>query len=172
MINLDNSPHAPLTAALESAPTLRQRAETQLGIPDADERAITPEAARRLVHELRVHQIELEMQNDELRRIQEALDLSLARYFDLYELAPVGYLTLNRVGLIQQANLAAASLLNTPRSHLLDQSLSRFILPEDQDVHYRHRQQLWSTGERQSYEVRLRHPDDEPVRGVNAAQDA
>lgn len=165
MINLDDSRHVPVAFASDpvSMSTLRQRAEAQLGILDVDEDAITPEAARRLVHELRVHQIELEMQNDELRRVQDALELSLMRYFDLYELAPVGYLTLNQLGLIQQANLAAARLLETPRIHLLDQPLSRFILPEDQDIHYRHRQQLWSTSERQSYEIRLRQADAEPV---------
>ena len=73
---------------------LRERAEEKargnaVAMP-ADLDALSPKEARRLLHELRVHQIELEMQNEELRRAQAKLDASRARYFDLYDLAPVG----------------------------------------------------------------------------------
>jgi len=116
---------------------------------------LSPEEVQHALHELRVHQIELEMQNDELRRVQEQLEASHARYFELYDLAPVGYLTLSEQGLIFEANLTAAMLFRTSRSALLKQPLSRFVLPEDQDIYYRHRKRLHETGEPQVCEIRM-----------------
>ena len=94
------------------------------------------EEIRKAIHELQVHQIELEMQNEELHRTQVELDLSRARYFDLYDLAPVGYCALSAKGLIKEANLTAASLLGVARSALVKQPISRFIVKEDQDGYY------------------------------------
>ncbi len=113
------------------------------------------EATWRLLHELQVHQIELEMQNDELRRTQVELEASRARYFDLYDLAPVGYCTLSETGLILEANLTAARLLGVERKQLVRRPLTRFIVPGDQDIYYRHRKQLLKTGEPQACEVRM-----------------
>lgn len=76
---------------------------------------LSPEETRRMLHELRVHQIELEMQNEELCRAQVELSAAKARYFDLYDLAPVGYCTISEQGLILQANLTAATLLGVAR---------------------------------------------------------
>jgi PAS domain-containing protein len=84
-----------------------------------------------LLHELRVHQIEMEMQNEELRRAQKALDASRTPYFELYALAPAGYLTLSEAGVILEANLTAATLLGVIRSTLVRQPMTRFILSED-----------------------------------------
>jgi PAS domain S-box-containing protein len=120
------------------------------------------EVALRALHELRVHQIELEMQNEELRRTQEELEVSRTRYFDLYDLAPVGYFTLSEKGLILEANLTAAKLLGVPRNALVKQPLSRFIFPGDQDIHYQHRKQLLATGAPLSWELRLLRKDAEP----------
>ena len=79
-----------------------------------------------MLHDLRVHQIELEMQNEELRRTQADLEASRARYFDLYDLAPVGYFTISERGLILEANLTAATLLGVARGALIKQPLTRF----------------------------------------------
>jgi PAS domain S-box-containing protein len=137
--------------------------------------ALSPEVARHALHDLRVHQIELEMQNVELRRTQEELEGSRARYFDLYDLAPVGYFTLSERGLILEANLTAAQLLGVTRGALVKQPLSRFILPEDQDIHYRHFKPLLETGAPQSWELRLLRKDAAPFWArveATTAQDA
>ncbi len=142
---------------------LRRRAEERLrAVVSLEPRARTIEETADLVHELRVHQIELEMQNEELRLAHEALEVSRARYFSLYDLAPIGYLTLSEAGLIEEANLAAAGLLGTARKDLIRQPLTRFISPADQDILYRCRQRLWPRGEPQSCEIRLRRADEAP----------
>jgi PAS domain S-box-containing protein len=117
--------------------------------------ALSPEETRQLLHELRVHQIELEMQNEELRRAQVELDTARARYFDLYDLAPVGYCTLSEQGLILEANLTAATLLGVARGGLVQQPISRFIFQADQDINYLHRKQLFATGAPQACEMRM-----------------
>src|ERR1700682_3649925 len=81
----------------------------------------------------RVHQIELEVQNDELRRTQLALKESRDRYVDLYEFAPVGYLTLNHQALVAEANLTAAALLGEDRKKLLKRRFASSVAPEDRD---------------------------------------
>ena len=138
---------------------LRERAEALAGerageMPENLE-VLSPEAARRALHELRVHQIELEMQNEELRRTREELEVSRERYFDLYDLAPVGYFTLSEKGLILEANLTGAKLLGVARGALVKQPLSRFVLREDQDIYYLHRKALLETGAPRAWELRM-----------------
>jgi PAS domain S-box-containing protein len=108
--------------------------------------AVSHEETQKTLHELRVHQIELEMQNEELRRTQAELDAVRGRYFDIYDLAPVGYCTLSEEGVILEANLTAANLLGVTRDALVKQPISRFIFKEDQDIYYLHRKQLFETG--------------------------
>ena len=139
---------------------LRRRAEQRVREQAAEKaelgRAISPEELRLVLHDLRVHQIELEMQNEELRRTQADLEASRARYFDLYDLAPVGYFTINEDGLILEANFTAATLLGVARGALIKQPLTRFIVPEDQDRYYLHRKRLFATGARQFLDLQLR----------------
>jgi PAS domain S-box-containing protein len=116
---------------------------------------LSPEEARRTLHELRVHQIELEMQNEELRRAQVELDAARARYFDLYDLAPVGYCTVSEQGLILEANLVAASLLGVARNALAQQRLTRFIFPGDVDIYYQYRKQLSKAAAPRTCELRM-----------------
>jgi len=110
---------------------------------------------KRIEEELRAHQVELGMQNEELRRTHKELEASRARYFDLYDLAPFGYLTLSEHGLIVEANLAFAILLGMAKAALLKQPLSLFIFPADQHIYYRQRNLLFATGEPQVCELRL-----------------
>ncbi|HWR97225.1 MAG TPA: PAS domain-containing sensor histidine kinase [Candidatus Methanoperedens sp.] len=102
-----------------------------------------------------MHQIELELQNEELHRAQEELEASRARYFDLYDLAPVGYCTLSQQGLILEANLTATTMLGVARNALLRQPFGRFILPEDREIYLRCHNKLFATGEPQGCELRL-----------------
>jgi PAS domain S-box-containing protein len=137
--------------------------------------ALSPEETRQLLHELRVQQIELEMQNEELRRTQKKLDAARARYFDLYDLAPVGYVTLSEKGLFLEANLTAATLLGVARGALVKQLLTRFIVKEDRDIYYLHSKQLFETGEPQTCELRMVKKDTAPFWlriDTTAAQDA
>jgi PAS domain S-box-containing protein len=135
---------------------LRRRAEELLRRRSAGGGSTgAPEQDQRLFHELQVHQVELEMQNEELRRAQEKLEASRSRYFDLYDLAPVGYFTLSEQGLILEANLTAATLLGVPRSSLVKQPITGFFFRDDQDIYYLHRKQLFETGVPQVCEMRV-----------------
>jgi PAS domain S-box-containing protein len=116
---------------------------------------LSPEASQQVLHDLQVHQIELELQNEELRRTQVALDAARARYFDLYHLAPVGYVTFGESGLILEVNLTAARLLGVTRDVLIHRPLTHFIVPDDQDIFYRQRKHLFDTGTPQACELRL-----------------
>lgn len=142
---------------LSSIPTLRKQAEERLRHLESLQQAktINPIETRRLIHELNVHQIELEMQNEELQRTHLELDELKARYFDLYNLAPVGYCTIGDKGVIQEANLTAANLLGTSPRDLINQSFSRFIQNDDQDIYYLFKKLLFETSNAQTCEVRL-----------------
>lgn len=138
---------------------LRWRAEEvikeQGTSPPRSHSTLSREEALRLLHELRVHQIELRMQNDELSRTQAELNATRERYFDLYNLAPVGYFIVSHEGRILETNLAGANLLNIPRAALVKQPITRFILSEDQDTYYLHRRELLATGRAHTCEIRM-----------------
>ena len=91
-----------------------------------------------LAHELQVHQIELEMQNENLRGAQLALEESRDRYHDLYEFAPAAYLTLSREGLITQMNLTASDLLGVDRHQLLKQRFEHYVSADSKNVWHQH----------------------------------
>ncbi len=126
-------------------------------------KSLSPEEVLHMFHELSVHQIELEIQNEELRRLQAELEAAKDRYFALYDLAPVGYLTVSEKGLILEANLTAATQLSVPRSSLIQEPLTSFIAREDQDIYYRHRKLLFETGAPQICELRLLRKDGPPL---------
>ena len=110
-------------------------------------------------HALGQQKIELEMQNQELRHSQAALDLARARYFDLYDLAPVGYCTLSVEGLVREANLTAANLLGPARSALVGQPVARFVFEKDADIYHPMIRALTRTGLPQAAELRMRRND-------------
>jgi PAS domain S-box-containing protein len=114
---------------------------------------------KKLVHELKVHQIELEMQNDELRKAQYELAESRNRYSVLYDFAPVGYITICKKGLIRDANLTVARLLGIERSRLLKNPFSKFVAPEDQDSFFLYQRKLLETKTNQSCQLKLSNGD-------------
>jgi PAS domain S-box-containing protein len=109
---------------------LRNAAEAQLADSSQDRAPMHPDT--NLLHELQVHQIQLEMQNEALRHARNALEESRDRYVDLYEFAPVGYLTLSPEGLIAEINLTGADLLGKPRDKLLNRAFSALLIEGDQ----------------------------------------
>ncbi len=141
---------------------LRRRAEAALAekagsAPDVSK--LSSENVQRLIHELQVHQIELEMQNEELRRAQVALEESRDRYEELYDYAPVGYLTLDKNALILEANLSGADLLGMERGRLMNKPLTSFVHKETQDTFYFHSNLVLQTGTRHICEIKLVKPD-------------
>lgn len=141
---------------------LRTLAEETLSSRQSDKEeisALSPEEIQRLIHELRVHQIELEMQNEDLRQAQTKLEEFKDKYLDLYDFAPVGYLTLNEKGLILEANLTVVRLMGVERKSLIKTFFSRFICPEDSDAYYLHLQQVLETQSKQTCEIRLARGD-------------
>ncbi|PLW82483.1 hypothetical protein CWI75_12080 [Kineobactrum sediminis] len=128
---------------------LRRRAERALeqksGEPPASWTELSPETMRSLLHELHVHQVELEMQNEELRKIQHELALSRERYFELYDVAPVGYVSVSGKGLVLEANLTFARLVRLAPEELVNRPFSRFVLWDDQDAFYLLRKQVLDT---------------------------
>lgn len=117
--------------------------------------AMSPAEARRMLHALCMHQIELELQNEELRRTQLELDSARARYFDFYDQAPVGYCTVGELGLILEANLTAATHLGVARGALDARPFGSFIFPADKDIYDLYVKQVLKTGESQSCELRM-----------------
>jgi PAS domain S-box-containing protein len=115
----------------EPGGSLRLRAEAL--VPGRSEQAppLDAESAARVLHELTVHQVELELQNEELRRAQVELQAARGRYVDLYDTAPVGYCTLGRDGRLRQLNLVGAELLGAPRGTLAGRSLDDLVAVED-----------------------------------------
>jgi len=110
---------------------------------------------QRLVHELQVHQIELEMQNEELRMTQEQLGESLEKYSDLYEFAPVGYVTANTKGRILEANLTFAGQLGIERGRLINTSLTLYAAAPDRATFRAHLDRVFLSNERHTCELRL-----------------
>src|SRR5688572_26342567 len=119
------------------------------------ERARSAVEQDRLMHDLRVHQIELEMQNRELRKAQSALEAASARYAELYDLAPVACVTLERDGCIREANLTATSLFGLERAELIGRPLSAFTEMEDRPALRNHVRRCFQLKALVTTEVRL-----------------
>lgn len=138
---------------------LRSRAQARL-ISHGAIGSLSSAETTRLVHEPDTYQIELELQNEDLRQAQKQQEDSHRRYLDLYDFAPVGYLTINEKGMIVELNLTASDMLGLERKSLLGQPFSRFIVGKSKGIYYLSRKKLLETQEAQSYELQIRKEDD------------
>lgn len=101
-----------------------------------------------LAHELQLYQTELEMKNRELREAQQDLEISRDRYADLYDFAPVSYVTLDSEGVVKNINLTGASMLGEVRSGIVDRSFLKWVVRDDIDIYYRHLRDTLLTGKK------------------------
>lgn len=124
-------------------------------LSDKNFEMLSLEAIKLMIHELEIHQIELELQNNELRQAKIELNAERERYIDLYDSAPVGYVSLDKEGLVVEANLTAATLLGIRKNELIQQPITHFIYREDQDIYYLYRKKFVISTERESCELRM-----------------
>ncbi|MBK8817233.1 MAG: PAS domain-containing protein [Methylococcaceae bacterium] len=150
---------------IERRKSLRAEAESLLGSLSPNQMAAQPSEI--LMHELLVHKVELEMQNEELRRAHAELEQARDHYLELYEFAPVGYITIDRKGLIKEINLKGAAFLGVDRAKLINQRFSTFISDQDQDRWYRLFLNMMEQpkGEQQKLGLEIMRADGTPFQG-------
>jgi len=129
----------------------------EAGLPETDQET------RRLLHELQVHQIELESQNAQMRQAREEVETTLRKYSDLYDFAPVGYLTLARDGAIRAVNLTGANLLGRERSQLLSQRFGLFVADNASPAFTSHLGKVFGSFTKKTCEVALLKGGKNPV---------
>jgi PAS domain S-box-containing protein len=139
----------------EKASELRQRAEKVLAQDPQAIRSMATNDFQKLIQELNIHQIELEMQNAELRRIQLELQQSLEKYQELYDFAPTGYFTLGSNSLILDLNLAACELLGSVKARLIGSQFTDSISPDSRDKFYFHFREVLKTGLKCVCEIKM-----------------
>jgi len=141
---------------LTDARALRQKAEEQL---KAKQRGLEPQgsgdAVTRLLHELQVHQIELEMQNEELRQAYETTETALKKFTMLYDLAPMGYFTLDRDGSISELNFTGADMLGDKRFSLVNSNFKLYISEDSRQVFNDFFRKVYASNAKESCEITL-----------------
>jgi len=150
------------------AADLRRRAEKRLEEKRKSQRAKVEDRMpavemERLFNELKVHQIELEIQNEELTRARAELEAGLEQYADLYDFAPVGYFTLDRAGMIRRVNLTGARLLGVESARLVGRPFSFFISTVDHPVFNVFLEKVFADKGKETCDVSLRNKDNEPL---------
>jgi two-component system, cell cycle sensor histidine kinase and response regulator CckA len=138
---------------------LRERAEEFANKNPSAIKKMPPSDIRNLVEDLHIHQIEMEMQNEELRRSQLELQAARNKYSDLYDFAPVGYFTIGEKGTILEANVPGAAMLGVERGSLRGEAFSRFVTRDTQDIFYLHRKKLLETKSPRTCELKLKDKD-------------
>ncbi|HEX7475734.1 MAG TPA: ATP-binding protein [Dehalococcoidales bacterium] len=146
----------------KKASELRKRAEKILAEDPQTIRSMAPADIQKLIHELNVHQIELEMQNAELRRVQLELQEARDKYLNLYDFAPIGYFTLDHNSLIVDANLGGTELLGSEKHRLIGSQFTASISPDSQDTFYFHYREVLKTGLKGNCKLKMLKADGTP----------
>jgi len=134
---------------------LRRKAEEQLAARVSQIETLEQSDLKKLAHELAVHQVELEIQNEELRQSRTVAEEARDRYLDLYDFAPIGYFTLDEHSRIVEVNLTGCQLLKIDRSNLLKKSFTNFIHPGESKGFYLQRRKVLESGIRQTGELQM-----------------
>ena len=142
---------------------LRQQAEEKLGRQKSAAIPETEADSLRLMHELQVHQIELEMQNEELAQANAELKSTLSQYAELYAFASVGYFTLTRDGTIRRANLTAAKLMGVGLSELIKRRFAVFISPASRPTFSAFLDEVFISGNKKICEVTIQKDGADPL---------
>ena len=145
----------PTKSTPKAGDSLRPRAEKLLAAQGPDREKIPMKGVQKLVHELQVHQIELEMQNETMRHAQVEAEESRTKYEDLFDFAPVGYFTFDQQGLMLEVNLTGAGLLGVERRSLINTPFVLFLAPESRPVFSAHLRQVFASPDRQTCKLQL-----------------
>ncbi len=152
-----------LDEKISSNTALRSSAEKKLSKSLDTSHELNEKTPEEIIHELQVHEVELEMQNEELKRVQRELEESRDecrdKYRNLYDFGPVGYLTLTCKGIIEDINLSGASLLGMNRSKLIGRGFGHFIAPERLDQWDKHILTVLGTEDKQTCDLTLQRED-------------
>lgn len=140
---------------LTDAQILRRKAEELLKAKKKTNKQVLEADAKKLLHELQVHQIELEMQNEELREAYETAETALKKYTMLYDFAPLGYFTLEKDGSISELNFTGAEMLGEKRFSLVSSNFKLFVAESSQSVFNSFFSKVFKSNIKESCEVLL-----------------
>jgi PAS domain S-box-containing protein len=142
----------------QSNTQLRKKAEQvyRANPEPEDIKSMSPVEARQTFHQLRVHQIELEMQNKELHDAEQKIMVTNSRYIDIFNVAPLGFLSMNQTGIIVETNLTASKMFAVSRFALNKQPFKNYIYKEDQDIFHLFQKNLFNEVEPHSCVLRLK----------------
>ena len=146
-----------------NANALRARARKEVRRRQKNRPVSATSPEQRSVEELQIHEVELQMQNEELKSTQLELENACERFSNLYDFAPCAYITLDAEGKIREANLVAASLLNTERGSLINQKFTQFIRSDFQDTFYLFCRRLLTSKARETTELELKSKTENKV---------
>ncbi len=141
---------------IKDVPDLRKRTEKILARQKKHLRELSSTDLKKLVNELATHQIELEMQNEELRRARCELETSRNRFLELYDFSPVGYFTIDTCSIIREVNLSGAEMLGITRRMLIDKPFSGFITRDDLTLYRAHQQEVLRHQTGKTCELRIK----------------
>lgn len=139
--------------------TLREKAEREIRHESVALDKMSESEIESLIYELRVHQIELQMQNEQLHQTQVELEESRSGYSDLFEFAPIGYFILDHRGCIVTLNLTAAQMIGRDRKYVVGKPLARHVSPKSREVFMQHRLTVFESGQSQQSEIDMVHAD-------------